>query len=78
MYTYAMERTTVMADPAVLERLKRLARQRGVPFSEVVREALADKAREFRPKPASLGAGRSAEGIGAVDWEQRVPGRPWR
>lgn len=59
MHNDAMERTTIMADPEVLDRLRSLARDRGVSLAEVVREALEEKAGEYRPKPRSLGIGAS-------------------
>jgi hypothetical protein len=59
MYNDAMKRTTIMAEESTLERLRALARERGVSFAEVAREALAEKAGEFRPRPKSLGIGDS-------------------
>lgn len=50
-----MVRTTVMADPVVMERLKALAAERGVSLSVLIREALEEKAGEYRPKPSFLG-----------------------
>lgn len=50
-----MVRTTVMADQITMNRLKGLARERGVSLATVVREALEDKAREYRPKPTWIG-----------------------
>jgi predicted transcriptional regulator len=55
MHNDVMKRTTIMADEETLERLKGLARDRGVSFAEVAREALEAKAAEFRPKPTTLG-----------------------
>jgi hypothetical protein len=56
-----MVRTTVMADQIVMERLKGLAAQRGVSLSALIREALEEKSREYRPKPR-LGIARSGGG----------------
>jgi hypothetical protein len=56
-----MTRTTIMADPDVLETLRALARQRGVSLAEVAREALEEKAAEFRPAPTCLGVGSSGQ-----------------
>ena len=56
-----MMRTTIMADEEIVERLKALARDRGVSFAEIAREALAEKAREYRPKATSLGLGSSRQ-----------------
>jgi hypothetical protein len=50
-----MKRTTIMAEEKTVNRLQDLARDRGVSFAEVVREALEEKAREYRPRPRSLG-----------------------
>jgi hypothetical protein len=74
-----MKRTTVMADAETLEKLRALARDRGVPFAEVVREALSDKAAEYRPRPESLGVGRSTPTrTGATKGSRRQPPRQWR
>lgn len=50
-----MRRTTILANEETLQRLRALARERGVSFAHVVREALEEKAGEYRPKPRSLG-----------------------
>ena len=74
-----MERTTIVAEPEVLERLRRLARDRGVSFAEVVREALEQKSLEYRPKPTFLGvmsSGRSD--VASTAANERVPPRSWR
>lgn len=73
-----MKRTTIMADEQVLDRLRALARDRGVSFAEVVREALDEKAAEFRPKPRSLGIADSGRNdIASTAATERVPPRPW-
>ncbi len=69
-----MIRTTVMADPVVMDRLKALAKERGVSLASVVREALEQKSREFRPKPLSLGMFDSGlPGIADTLATERVP-----
>jgi hypothetical protein len=74
-----MERTTIMAEEHVLDRLRALARDRGVSFAEVVREALDEKAAEFRPRPRSLGVADSGRGdIASTTATERVPPRTWR
>ena len=50
----SMVRTTVMVDQ-IVERLKALAAERGVSLSMLIREALEEKAGEYRPKPSFLG-----------------------
>jgi hypothetical protein len=74
-----MQRTTILADEATVQDLRRLARERGVSFAEVVREALDEKARSYRPKPASLGAGQSTPSrTAASQASHRQPPRSWR
>ena len=68
-----------MADEITLDRLHSLARERGVSFAEVVREALADKATEFRPKPRSIGIANSGgSSIARNEAAEPVPPRSWR
>lgn len=55
MHNDVMKRTTIMADEGTLERLQALARDRGVSFAEVAREALEAKAAEYRPRLAIIG-----------------------
>lgn len=50
-----MVRTTVMADPITMNKLKGLAQERGVSLATVVREALEEKAKEYRPKQTWIG-----------------------
>jgi len=74
-----MVRTTIVADDGVLDRLRALARDRGVSFAEVVREALEAKAAEFRPQPRSLGIAQSAPNdIASTAATEPAPGEPWR
>lgn len=72
-------RTTIMAEPEVLDRLRALARDRGTSLAEVVREALEEKAREYRPKPTSLGIASSGRSdVARTAATERVPPRSWR
>ena len=57
-----MNRTTVVADNALLVHARSLARKRGVSFSEFVRCALVDymaRVEAKAPKPSFVGAGAS-------------------
>jgi hypothetical protein len=64
----------VMADPIVMERLKALAKERGVSLATVVREALEEKVQDYRPKSLSLGAFDSGlPGIADSMASDRVP-----
>lgn len=49
-----MIRTTVMLPEETHERLRRLARRRGVPLAALIREALNEVAEAERPKPPSF------------------------
>jgi hypothetical protein len=74
-----MLRTSIVADDHVIARLKGLARERGVSFSQVVREALEEKASTYRPKPKSIGVFRSSRtDIASTDATERVPPVSWR
>ena len=64
----AIRRTTVMADEAVLERLRRAAADQGRSLADLIREALEEKAASLAPTPASLGHGDSrGHGPSAAD-----------
>ena len=68
----------MMADQQTLDRLRALARDRGVSFATIVREALEAKAKEYRPKP-HLGIFDSGENdIASTVATERVPPRSWR
>lgn len=74
-----MKRTTIMADEDALERLRLIAVERGVSLAEVIREALAEKAAQHRPKPRSLGAFSSGRAnVRAKHDTGRMPPRSWR
>ena len=73
-----MKRTTVMADESTLEKLRALARDRGVSFAEVTRQALAEKAEEYRPKLTSVGVFDSGHADTSDLANDRLPPRSWR
>jgi hypothetical protein len=74
-----MKRTTIMAEERTLERLQALARDRGVSFAEVAREALEAKAAEYRPKPTIIGMFDSGEPTDAAELAaEPVPPVSWR
>ncbi|MBI4311922.1 MAG: ribbon-helix-helix protein, CopG family [Chloroflexi bacterium] len=54
-----MERTTISIPDELLERLRLMAAERRTSMAALVREALEEKARSYRPKPKSLGIGAS-------------------
>jgi hypothetical protein len=64
-----------MAEAIVMDRLKALAKERGVSLATVVREALEDKAKQYRPKPTWIGmfdSGAPSDVAGTLGVE-RVP-----
>jgi len=63
-----------MADQITMNKLKGLAQERGVSLATVVREALEEKAKTYRPKPLSLGMFDSGlPGIADTLATERVP-----
>jgi hypothetical protein len=76
-----MERTTIMADPATLARLREIAQEEGRSLADVIREALEERAHRRRPPLHFLGVGTSDAGTGPTARESSdvtpVP-RPWR
>lgn len=76
-----MKRTTIMADPETIERLREIARSEGRSLAEIVREALEDRARRPRPRLRFLGIAESTPGSGPTARESaevRPEPRPWR
>jgi len=74
-----MQRTTIVAPEQVLQRLRRMAAQRGTSMADLIREALEAKVETDHPRPRSLGLGAS----GHTDTAQRAGSerptpRPWR
>jgi hypothetical protein len=51
-----------------LKKLRALARERGVSFAEIAREALKDKAEQVQPQPTCLGIAQS----GLTDVSERA------
>lgn len=74
-----MRRTTVLAPEEVLERLREIAAERRSSMASVIREALEEKARSYRPKPRSLGIGDSGfTDIARRSADERPEPPPWR
>ena len=74
-----MERTTIVAPEELLLRLRRIAAERNVSMASLIREALEDKVKSYRPRPRSIGIGAS----GYTDTahragEERAEPRSWR
>lgn len=76
-----MKRTTIMADPETIARLKAIASREGRPLAEVIREALEDRVRRPRPRLHFLGIAASTPGTGPTARESAEvtpEPRPWR
>ena len=74
-----MQRTTIVAPDGLLERLRRVAAERGVSMATLIREALEEKVKSHRPKPRSLGIGDSGQSDTARRTsEERPAPRSWR
>lgn len=63
-----MRRTTIVAPEQVLQRLRRMAAERGTSMADLIREALEAKVATDHPRPRSLGLGAS----GHTDTAQRA------
>ena len=74
-----MERTTISVPGELLQRLRLMAAERRTSVASLVRDALEEKAKSYRPRPRSLGIGASGYGDTACrTGEERVEPRPWR
>jgi hypothetical protein len=73
---YAMKRTTIFVDEKLLERSQRHARQRGVSFATVVRDALTQYLASGDAPPIPSFAGRFRSD--ATDTSERVDELLWR
>ena len=60
-YHDAMERTTISIPEELLQRLRVIAAERRTSIAALVREALEEKTRSYRPRPRSLGIGASGQ-----------------
>ena len=74
-----MRRTTIVAPDDLLERLRKIAAERGTSMATLVREALEEKVQSYRPKPRSLGIGDSGQtDIARRTAEEPIVPEPWR
>jgi hypothetical protein len=75
-----MTRTTIMADDAVVERLREAAQAQRRSLGDVIREALQEKVDRLAPPPRSLGHGSSGgRGPAAAEiGDLRIEPAPWR
>lgn len=74
-----MQRTTIMAPPELVARLRQMAAERGTSLADVVREALEEKSKTYRPRPRGLGIGASgfSDTARRIGEERPIP-RSWR
>lgn len=54
-----MERTTISLSDELLQRLRVMAAERRTSIAALIREALEDKIKAYRPRPRSWGIGAS-------------------
>lgn len=74
-----MLRTTISLSDELLQRLRVMAAERRTSIAALVREALEEKAKSYRPRPRSLGIGASGHSDTArLAGEQRAEPRSWR
>lgn len=74
-----MQRTTVMADDALMERLREIARREGVSLAEVIREGMRWRAQQKR-RLRLVGAVSGDQPTAVADEadQLRPEPRPWR
>jgi metal-responsive CopG/Arc/MetJ family transcriptional regulator len=74
-----MERTTISLPEDLLERMQRIAAEQRTSIAALVREALEEKVRTYRPRPRSLGIGDSGVSDTARRTaDERAASRSWR
>jgi hypothetical protein len=74
-----MRRTTIVAPDSLLDTLRIIAAERHTSMAHVIREALEEKARTYRPLPRSLGMGASGHSDTARSTaDERPEPRSWR
>ena len=74
-----MERTTFSIPEELLQRMRMIAAERRTSIAALVREALEEKARNYCPRPRSLGVGASGHADTARRTaEESAEPRPWR
>lgn len=74
-----MERTTLSLPSELLRRLRLIAAERRTSIAALVREALEEKVRSYRPRPRSLGIGASGhKDTARRSSDERALPRPWR
>jgi predicted transcriptional regulator len=74
-----MHRTTIMLPDEAIERLRRLAAERGISMAALIREAIEEKVDASRPRPRSLGIGSSGlTDVARRAGDERPEPSPWR
>ena len=74
-----MSRTTITISEELLQQLRVIAMEQRTPIAALVREALEEKIKSYRPRPRSLGIGASGHTDTARRAaEERAEPRPWR
>jgi len=74
-----MERTTISIPNELLEQLRKMAAEKRTSMAFLIREALEEKAKAYRPPPRSLGMGSSGHTDTARRAsDERPEPRPWR
>ncbi|HEX5397026.1 MAG TPA: ribbon-helix-helix protein, CopG family [Candidatus Limnocylindria bacterium] len=74
-----MNRTTLSIPQQLRDRVRRLAAERGVSMSEIIRQAIDEKLESARPRPRSLGIGSSGtHDTARRSASERPEPRSWR
>ncbi len=74
-----MDRTTISLPEELLERLRAMAAERRTSMAALIREALEEKAKSYRPRPRSWGIGASGHtDTASKAGDMRPEPRSWR
>lgn len=74
-----MQRTTISISEELIERLRVMAAERRISMAALVREALEEKSKNYRPKPKSIGIGASGYTDTSIRaGEEPIEPPPWR
>src|ERR1700741_599011 len=77
----AMKRVMIQADPVLLERARNAARERGISFPQLVRDALEHELADRAPQPLPISLAAFDSGLGdlgartAGDQDEPIPFR---
>jgi predicted DNA-binding ribbon-helix-helix protein len=73
-----VQRTTIVMPEDLLEKLRRIADERGISFAALLREAAEEKAKGYRRPLRIIGIASIDEDLGRRSGEEPAVPEPWR